>query len=828
MKALASKHRGFAFLTPSGQTLLEALGSLYLGGGVSHVLIWSGYDQLRQNQSGRQVAEELSKAAQNLRKYCETSVVIIMPPFIPVVQTEWREVRHQLNKMPSQANLTLLTPNCAQSKAFPQFIDDAGFPTESALQDVAAILKKTGLDLPEKQAPKPKRQSIQPPASAGDQAQWQPGPSNRPAHKLPSLLDLNVSKPEDPPGPPTRPSVLTRLSQIKLHATLMLLSILTLTTSAMDAPKPMVCHHQKGSSLLIRVPQGALCREIATPERSQYLPLDILRPNTKATEMTALYCLKTRSTATYYTNLLGDHFAQYVNSSEPTSPKECLEMRAREKCQYGRLSGHHTWQTNNRLKIDFPGRVSGFFTGSQTQSQANCAVTSTQIWHRPGEPGIFTAIGDGSQCDWMSGECVLPEGGALVWSKPSPDALCAFISQRGVQGGNLTGAIWQGTDSQLALSFTDPRQHGSAADRPSGSPSKAMPSTPRIPAVQEGPEQPTGQARSEPGRERTARQSAHGLTGQRDRGEATLFARRRLKDPYIQARWAGQDLLEVWPCIPVEWSSLRLRPSPPDTCYKFPPIYFDVEEAELEGFLDPAKLILTAGSQKLPCQYARLRVMNWAGGVVEIDQSTATSTPIPEWRMKQAVGAEEVPVLSPTVFRNLALSNVSDILPVHMVDAALQDLRSRLRSQQEQVNLEASAPYQTPAADSLWPWVYGWLLTLRDAWVYGCCTLVTLYFLWTLFLHQLASLLLLDPGRALAHRLQQLCWPARDQNSEELPAQLVPGKNNSTHITTTQATQYFWEAVDGHSRPYQKKRRRVLASSSNQPSPSQSLPPIQG
>ena len=91
--------------------------------------------------------------------------------------------------------------------------------------------------------------------------------------------------------------------------TIVLISLFLMVTMAKETT-PIICRHQKGSSLLVKVPKAsAFCEELAKPWRTCYQPLDVLRPNTQSMEVNALYCLRTRTPVNYYTDVVLDAFA---------------------------------------------------------------------------------------------------------------------------------------------------------------------------------------------------------------------------------------------------------------------------------------------------------------------------------------------------------------------------------------------------------------------------------------------------------------------------------------------------------------------------------------
>uniref|UniRef100_A0A915DA53 Uncharacterized protein n=1 Tax=Ditylenchus dipsaci TaxID=166011 RepID=A0A915DA53_9BILA len=150
----------------------------------------------------------------------------------------------------------------------------------------------------------------------------------------------------------------------------------------------------------------------------------------------------------------------------------------------------------------------------------------------------------------------------------------------------------------------------------------------------------------------------------------------------------------------------------------------------LEAYLDTSKEIITRGSRELPCEVAKHQVVQMSDKLVEIDQSTGKTREVPEWRQKVVTpvrGEVYLPVLQPTIFKNLALLNISDIIPSHQLDEVLQEMRAIKKVRLTKL-IKPNSDYRPFSADMLLQQFWAVAEAALKCWIYTCCMVVTMQF----------------------------------------------------------------------------------------------------
>uniref|UniRef100_A0A915DBN1 Uncharacterized protein n=1 Tax=Ditylenchus dipsaci TaxID=166011 RepID=A0A915DBN1_9BILA len=283
----------------------EVQNTVYLGSSTELLVVWTGRDWIRSGGESKKILEQIFELIRWLQKYKEVQVALVVPPFVPAKQETWKEVKYGLSSLPNQGKLTVVIPKCASSRAFSEFIDDAGNPTEVAFQDVDQTLAQNSLKLEKKLA-----------INQNHPGEEQPSTSQATSRRSNKGLTIGYYT----------------------MGLITWLALMTMLHSAI-ASGPMICRHQGLSSSVLTIPKtDSLCEEAQRLKGNpQPLTITIWQPNVKKRSRKATSCHIIESTVAYYTNLLNDNFLDYTNASLAISPEECKIMAESNQCSHGEL-----------------------------------------------------------------------------------------------------------------------------------------------------------------------------------------------------------------------------------------------------------------------------------------------------------------------------------------------------------------------------------------------------------------------------------------------------------------------------------------------------------
>jgi hypothetical protein len=343
-------------------------------------------------------------------------------------------------------------------------------------------------------------------------------------------------------------------------------------------------------------------------------------------QLDATICAKKTEKIVFYVNLLGDRFSNVSVETHPVKPHECADFAKYMSCSEGPLfrQNEHLYSTHRALEIEFPGRVWGFFVGSQSKEVTNCFLEKTEVFLKRQTFELTSPTHDLSHCKYTEGSCET-NGMRLLWNpscgKDKPCIRCGYVLS-GNHTGYYTDRHFVSKDNNFALTFAlfPPREV--ACD------GTAMRISEQGYGVAEKDYQKMQKFGSGPRRRKrdlaTTEEIAAGLTAaefnfinlvnryyQHDcqarlfvEDNPTLAARRALQRPDVMARWIAPRALEVFYCGHVPMKSVKLRRT--TECTKYVPVTFDMPAiGKIKGFLDPVLRILSATSPPADCRLSK-------------------------------------------------------------------------------------------------------------------------------------------------------------------------------------------------------------------------------
>ena len=158
----------------------------------------------------------------------------------------------------------------------------------------------------------------------------------------------------------------------------------------------------------------------------------------------------------------------------------------------------------------------------------------------------------------------------------------------------------------------------------------------------------------------------HGQWLSFDGGQGTtLLARDLLNTSLVQARWASDNILQVWSCFPIPIENITIVPSPDQQCYHKIPVNVSLHltrsMGEFQGFLEPRTNIITQTSHTGPCEIYLKSSFSLGGKLMILDQHTGQ---ISTGTVEKLIPGQIPPLgaFSPsyTIFHDLKLKNFSD------------------------------------------------------------------------------------------------------------------------------------------------------------------------
>lgn len=332
----------------------------------------------------------------------------------------------------------------------------------------------------------------------------------------------------------------------------------------------------------------------------------------------AFLCSIKTETVDYYGNVLGDRFLNATVTVEVPSPESCAQMLEEHQCSHGRLVDKgDRWATSNVIALDFPGKIESLWVGARRAIVVNCMVHTAELYYKTSDLTLVSPIFEVRQCSYESSSCAVPNHGRLQW--PKCNGTCRRCEYERVDQwtGEFTaegGGVWISSSREVALTFAttttardcngvellvaeqgyalEAREVRWITTHASRRTRQAIVTPQQLAAQLEASQVATTRALSALFQRECARS--------KKRQTATETARALMQRDELQARWVSEELLEIWPCHRVNFSSVRFR-AVYDKCYSFVPVSVSAGNYSLVGFLDPITKILSETSQVASC-----------------------------------------------------------------------------------------------------------------------------------------------------------------------------------------------------------------------------------
>jgi hypothetical protein len=439
-----------------------------------------------------------------------------------------------------------------------------------------------------------------------------------------------------------------------------LLSIFTISCS--EATKPMICHRGDKSNLVKFTYDTTECSKSAKflGMNMHSDNLEIFRPNTQSFIFDAWQCLKIKQAVQFRTDILNYH---YQNKPEQkfmkVSEEECKEWINFKRCEIGELNGDgKEYSTNYKLEINYK----YFSAGWQISEATNCFLRKIKLIGKPGKAKIDSLTEQVQHCNFRDHSCKILAGGVILWEEQKEvyelyDARTCTYTSAGIFAGNYTEGIWYSHSTQRAMIFDENSQSiETCGHKLRVSNTGLAVSEENYQAIITRTEDKLGNKANRFKRqtqtdeyvtesELMSRMQASAvyeqqatkfrlenivqiicksiIVGQKSTQlsnlEATLLVREKLGNEYLQAEWISLDMLDYWPCVPV---NVSFRIMNEGICYQDIPINVTVGSEIESAFIEPITLIIKSKSEQGDCDRFRHRIVLIDNEIVKIDQWT--------------------------------------------------------------------------------------------------------------------------------------------------------------------------------------------------------------
>ncbi|KAI1694034.1 microtubule-binding protein MIP-T3 domain-containing protein [Ditylenchus destructor] len=531
---------------------------------------------------------------------------------------------------------------------------------------------------------------------------------------------------------------------------------------------PMICPTSAPGALWRIKSSASKCEQLL--DQGVPFPLRIYRPNTKHIAIEAHHCKIEHQFAHFFTDVGSHHhIVKEETRSLFVGEEECRRMIAKKSCQFGQMKPSKTklWQTENPLVTNFYGWFESLFRDDPTNTTENCFLSEVNVNYFYGAPAVWAGFADLSHCQPEDGKCRLDDDSLVLWNpKAVADDLCAYIllaEWNGTAHENGKEVIWRDATRQFVLSFSKRERAVRDCGRlyTTSAQDYAVLSIPfdnMLDAIRiknedkRRPKREAPKAGSVETNQLAAQLSASQFAALETAlktvcnekthinsflgNDATPLARsaQMFNTSFIQARWATENILEVWPCTPLSPDQLTFVPSPDGQCRKYARVNITLPGRHVSGFLDPKTMILVTDSSIKPCQRYRKILVPLGRSLFRVDQLNGSLERIEDtdietmWLGQTSADAPPTPPLQ--MFGNMILTNLTQLMLPQEVDEAFRGFHSRsqmtnsFRVSNEPGNNNSGVEAQL----YLWPVIRDFLI--NRAWH----TAVTLVCAYTLYL----------------------------------------------------------------------------------------------
>ncbi|VDO07588.1 unnamed protein product, partial [Haemonchus placei] len=483
------------------------------------------------------------------------------------------------------------------------------------------------------------------------------------------------------------------------------------------------------------------------------LPLHVYRPNTVRYDTPAFLCKIITRTVTFSVNFFGYRFENHTETYSVVSLETCQLMTQHHRCEYGDMSqADNIWSSSNTLAIDWPSAPFGCCV-QKTVTVSNCLLIPTTVHMRHGSEVPDSPVGNLAKCSYEAGHCLLKDGSMLWWT-PNKRELCRFIPVMKMKGRQL-GEVWISDSKEFALSWRDSStriqdcgapliltDQGYAITPVTRVPRSAAPDTGLITS-----NQLAAQLLAVEGSVHSAVSALfhHALSAICDRTNLLAFAlhtslstnptltvRNLLGRNDIAATSVGNDLVQIHRCMPVPSQSVRLIPFN-SSCFSKPLVELSLPRGALiTSFIDPSTLVLSHDATPIDCSNISPFYFNNAQAYYRFDSISGDIQAVPPSQVRQiAVPStfnESVVALPLTIFHNLVLTNLSELVQDHqwteLWSSVSPDYLLKASSVATSISSSTATHSSLSSTFSLFPSLWGsW--SAFDIWVSLCSLCVS-------------------------------------------------------------------------------------------------------
>jgi hypothetical protein len=466
----------------------------------------------------------------------------------------------------------------------------------------------------------------------------------------------------------------------------------------------------------------------------------------------AYMCMIKKEGFKYHTNLLGERFGDPTIKQETVTSGECHDFAKTHKCAYGSLTQKSTrmFSTDNKMKVDYPGKIMGFFKGTQYTNTTNCLVESVDIYYHHTNLHLFSPIHQLDHCSYPDGKCITIDNMTLVWTPQCPrDGCnrCMYERIRKEEGMFTNETFWIPKD-HLGLTFEDSPPTAIACND-----NQIVISIQGYGISQKDYSlmQKTGSRRRRIRESATTEELAAELTAEELRmmeileqtnkllcktldnyeRDATATARQMLGNRHVMAKWRSEEILEVFQCAAIDSSAMRPRKS--EKCYLYMPVEIYWPPFDwINAYLDTKTFIISGSSPEADCTIHSIHYLDLGQGLLKHNSMNNETTTILEINIQHP----PIELYEPfdyhiDAFHDLILTNDTEIFEQIFNGEHIDELE-RVNQFRNKIDVEKTqatpALSETPHSISGMITVsfFNWLWWIHAVWINICAIFVSL------------------------------------------------------------------------------------------------------